>query len=221
MGRFFNAEGPVASFLNKMTDLIVLNLLTCIFCIPIITAGAAFTALHYMSLKMVRNEEGYMIRGYWKSFKQNFRQATIIWLLILLFICVFIGDWYIINYTTLTFPSIFSIILAAIGFLVLIILLYVFPVLAKFENTVINTLKNAALITFISVPRAILMLFIYIVPIVVTLLLPEALPIVALLGFSLPVYLSAMIYSGVLKRFEPSTSQEEVITEDMDNMYNK
>lgn len=224
MGKLFSAEGPLSSFLNKMTDLMLLNLLTCVFCIPIITAGAAFTALHYMMLKMVRNEEGYIIRGFWKSFKQNFKQATIIWLLILLFICIFIGDWYIIHYTTLEFSKIFSIIMAAIGFLLLIILLYIFPVLARFENTIFNTLKNAALIAFISFPRAVLMLIIYLIPAALTLLLPEALPLVALLGVSLPAYAAAMLYSGVLKKFEPQTGDEEETAaeaEDVDNIYNK
>lgn len=204
MGRFFSTEGPLGSFLNKMTDLILLNLLTGICCIPVITAGAAFTALHYMVLKMARNEEGYIIKGYLKSFKQNFRQATIIWLLMLLFLCIFAGDWYAIHYTSAAFPEALTVLVVAIGFLFLIIAVYIFPVLAKFENTVFATIKNAALIAFISFPRVILMLILYIIPAVVALLIPECLPIVVLLGLSLPAYLAAKLYSGVLKRFEPS-----------------
>ena len=62
----------------------ILNLLTLICCIPIITAGDAMTALYYMTVKMVKNEECYIVKGYFKSFKENFKQATIIWLIALL-----------------------------------------------------------------------------------------------------------------------------------------
>ncbi len=211
MGRIFSTEGPIGSFLGRMTDLIVLNLLTCLCCIPVITAGAAFTALHYMSLKLARNEEGYIVKGYFKSFKQNFRQATILWLIVLLVFAIFAGDWYVIRYTPVTFPKEFTIVLFAAGFVALIVLLYLFPVLAKFENTIANTVKNAAMIAFISFPRAILMILFYLTPVAVALLLPQVLPLVVLMGLSFPAYMSALLYSGVFKKFEPP---EEAAPED-------
>ena len=99
MGRFFNMDSPLFSFLNRVADLIILNLLTLVCCIPIFTVGAAMTGLNYVCLKMVRNEEGYIVRGFFKSFKQNFKQATIIWLIILLAIIVLAGDFYIFTYS--------------------------------------------------------------------------------------------------------------------------
>ena len=92
MGRFFNIDSPIMVGLNKLADLIWLNILTFICCIPIITVGASITALNYVALKMVRNEEGYVTRSFFKSFKQNFKQATIIWLIMLLVAAIIIGD---------------------------------------------------------------------------------------------------------------------------------
>ena len=206
MGRFFDSEGPIMSFLTRAADIMLLNILTCICCLPVITAGAAFTALHYMSLKLVRGEETYIIKGYFKSFKQNFKQATIIWLLIVLVAAIFVGDYVIIQYTQLEIPKLVTIVLIALGIIFLLAVVYIFPVLAKFDNTVFNTIKNAALISFISLPRAILMLVFYVIPVAVSLFAPAFLPVVFLFGFSLPAYLAAMLYSSVLKRFEP---QEE------------
>ena len=77
MGRIFSLDSPLFSFLNKVADLILLNILTMICCLPIITIGASMTALHYVVLKMVRDEESYIVRSYFKSFRQNFKQATI------------------------------------------------------------------------------------------------------------------------------------------------
>ena len=59
--------------LNKVADLMILNILTVFCCIPIITAGASMTAMHYVALKMARNEECYIARDFFKSFKLNFR----------------------------------------------------------------------------------------------------------------------------------------------------
>ena len=58
----FNMDGPLMSSLNKITDLLWLNILTILCCIPIITAGSAITALYYMTIKIVKNEEGYIKR---------------------------------------------------------------------------------------------------------------------------------------------------------------
>ena len=57
MNRLFNLDSPIMVFLGKVGDLIWLNVLTMICCIPIVTVGASITALHYVSIKMVRNEE--------------------------------------------------------------------------------------------------------------------------------------------------------------------
>ena len=69
--------------MGRVADLIILNLIFIVCCIPIVTIGPALTALYYMTLKMARNEETYIIRGFFKSFKENFRQAIVIWLIIL------------------------------------------------------------------------------------------------------------------------------------------
>ena len=66
--------------LTKISDVMLLNLLTIIMCIPIITAGAAFTAKDYMCYKILKNEEAGITKGFFHSFKQNFKQATLLWI---------------------------------------------------------------------------------------------------------------------------------------------
>ena len=72
MGKLFDLDSPIMNFLGKLADLIILNILAFICCIPIVTAGASMTALYYVCLKMVRNNEGYIMKSFFKSFKQNF-----------------------------------------------------------------------------------------------------------------------------------------------------
>ena len=106
--KIFDIDGPVIQFLNKMADLMLINILTMVCCIPIITAGAAFTAMHYMALKIVRDEECYITRGYFKSFRENFRQSTIIWLLLLLVAVILGMDFYIIEKSGIEFSKVFQ-----------------------------------------------------------------------------------------------------------------
>ena len=77
----FEEGSPFQRFLNKVADLLILNLITLVMCVPIITIGAALTAMHYVLLKMVRGEEGYIVKSFFRSFKREFGQATILWIL--------------------------------------------------------------------------------------------------------------------------------------------
>lgn len=80
---FFNYDNPVWRFIGKFGDLIILNVLWFVCSIPIFTIGASTTAVYYVTLKLARNDDGYTIRSFFKSFKENFKQATIIWLIML------------------------------------------------------------------------------------------------------------------------------------------
>ena len=84
MGRIFDMNNKFFSFMSEVADLCILNIICVVCCIPVITAGASITAMYYVTLKMVRNEEAYIVRSFFKSFKQNFKQATIINLIMLL-----------------------------------------------------------------------------------------------------------------------------------------
>ena len=103
--------------LNKMADLMWLNILTLICCIPVITAGAALTSMHYVALKIVRNEESYITRSFFKSFKTNFRQATLIWLLLMLVAAILGGDYYIITKSGMQFSQVLVVLIMAAGVL--------------------------------------------------------------------------------------------------------
>lgn len=218
MGRFFDLDSPVMRFLSKVADLMILNIITLICCIPIITIGAAMTGLHYVLLKMVRNEEGYIIRSFFKSFKENFKQATIIWMIILLFFVIFIGDIMIFNYSGITFHIAIKVILIALAILVCMLTAYVFPVLARYDNSVKNTLKNGFLMSILSFPKTILMLILYALPTVALYFIPASFPVVFMFGFAAPAYVAAMLYNGTFKRFEPEeeplSDHFEILLED-------
>ena len=83
MTDLFNVDGPVLQFVNKIVYSVYLNILWFLCCIPVITVGASTTALFYVTLKISKNEEGNITKAFFRSFRQNFRQGTLIWLILL------------------------------------------------------------------------------------------------------------------------------------------
>lgn len=201
MERFFGLDSPVLAFLNRLCDLVWLNILTFICCLPVITAGASLTAMHYVTMKMVRNEESYITRSFFHSFRQNFRQATLIWALILLFLLVMGADFYALSHLAGGAAPVLRALLAAALLLFLLWFLYIFPVLARFENTLPKTVKNAFIISIMYIPRTVLIAVIDAVPIALGIFLPlQTLPLLLLLGLSLPAYVCGYVYRGVFDK---------------------
>ncbi len=196
----FKWDSPFTKFLVRIADLLILNVIVTVFSIPIFTFGASFTGLHYVMLRMVRKEEGYLFQDFLKSFKQNFKQATLIWLIFLACIIVFVMDATVMK--EIEFSNTVYIVLLVAAVLVAFIFMYAFPILAKFDNTVKNTLKNAFLMSIHQLPKSVLMLVCYLIPFLIYWFLPQVLPIAFLMGFSLPVMLSAMLYNKFFQKLE-------------------
>lgn len=146
---FFNYDNPVWRFIGKLGDLVLLNLLWLVCCIPVFTAGAATTAVYYVTLKLVRDEDDSTIKSFFRSFIQNFKQATAIWLLILLAGSLVAFDlWFIMGGAAAgmsgTLKTMLTAVFGGMTLILLFITTYVFPLQARFYNTVKRTLFNAA-----------------------------------------------------------------------------
>ena len=151
--KFFSYESKFSQLVLMLCQSCLLNVLWFICSIPIVTIGASTTALYYVCLKIVRGEEQYVIPMFFRSFKENFRQATQLWL-IMLGAGILLGtDGYILSHlrTHSTGPAavlwtlLFALLIAA-SIVYTIILLYVFPLTASVVNTNKAMLKNSFLI---------------------------------------------------------------------------
>lgn len=206
--KLFDLDSPLMQGLGKVADLLLLNLLALLCCIPVVTVGASMTALHYMALKMARNEECYIARGFFKSFKQNFKQATLIWLLMIFVMVVLVVDFLIMNNSGVEFNVVIRVIITVFALFVFCGSIYVFPVLAKFENTIWRTIKNAFLMSVMQFPKTVLMVIFYIFPAVFLILLPQLAPFAFFFGISVPAWLSAKLYSKLFKKLEDQILQQ-------------
>ena len=145
MRQLFNPEGSVMVFITRIVNSVWLNILWFIFSIPIITAGASTTALFYVSLKMTRNEEGNITKQFFQAFKDNFRFSTKVWLILLALGIVLGVDGYVLR--GMHSENIFWTLITAVFFVVVacyaVVMMYVFPLMARFENTVRRMLANS------------------------------------------------------------------------------
>ena len=208
--KLFNLDSPVMVFLSKVANLMILNVLTIICCIPIFTAGAAITALYYVTIKMARGDDPFIIKGYFKSFKENFKQATIIWLIMLVILAIIAVDWRVtLVMMTGNSAKIMKTVLFIVSFLLLLTGLYIFPVLSRFDNTVKNTFRNAFLISFMNLPKSVLIVIIHLIPVALLLVTIQALPFLFLLGIPAVAYFSSLLYVGIFKRFEPEEQVQD------------
>ena len=158
MSRFFNPDNPVMEFIAKIFDMVILNLIFIFSCVPIITIGASTSALSYVTLKMVRGEDPYIWRNFWKSFRQNFKQGTLVWIFSILIFIFFGMDFYIINSQNTSLFAVVRILLWIVCAVALSVFLYVFPVISHFVCTTKQALKNALLMTFGHLPYTLMML---------------------------------------------------------------
>ena len=148
--KFLSYDSPFGQLMMKLCYSCYLNILWFICCIPIVTIGASTTALYYTSLKIVRGEDHALTRMFFRSFRENFRQSTVLWL-ILLAAGLFLGaDGYLVyrlRAASTGAPAVlWTLILALIigaAVVYVIVLLFVFPLVASVSNTNWAMLKNS------------------------------------------------------------------------------
>lgn len=212
--RIFNADNKFFGFMGKVSDLIILNILFVVCSLPIVTIGASATAMYYVTLKMIKNEESYISRSFFRSFKQNFKQATAIWLILLAAAVLLILDFNIISQAEAV--EMFKFISIGLYFILLLwgmVFVYAFPLLARFDNTVKNTLKNALKMAICHFPWTILLLAITCIPMFFTLNYGAVLMIGLFfwpaIGFALTSFLNAKILTKIFSRYIPQEEEEK------------
>ena len=198
----FGIDSKLYEFLSKIADLIIVNLLFIICSLPIVTIGASTTALYGVTKKMASNSEGYIFRSYFKLFKENFKQSTIMWIILLVLSLIPTADLYIINYMPKgLLPTVLRGFMLAAALAILFVFLYAMALQSTFENTVKNTLKNAFLMGIGHFPWTLLIVDITLLPIILLVTLGSAassvIYVMSFVGFSVLAYLNSFIFNRI------------------------
>lgn len=155
-------DGPVIMMLGRIGDMIILNMLWLLCCIPIVTIGPATIAAHYVALKLVRDEGTSVAKMFVKSFRQNFRQGVVLGLMFLLIGGVLGFDLWLLLTGRITFAPAGRLMMMSflwlLMFLYLMVMLYLWAVMARFENTVKQTVFNAWVLAVANIRTTLMMI---------------------------------------------------------------
>lgn len=202
----FRFDGKFYEAISKLTDLVMLNILFLICCIPIVTIGASTTALYGVTKKMIKKNEGYIVRNFFGLFKENFKQSTIMWLILFVAGMIPTIDLYIINNMTKgmgqTILKGFTLMAVLVVFFVF---LYAMALQSTFENTVKNTIKNAFLMGLGHFPWTLLIVVVAISPFISLTVLGNywstELFIMMLIWFSGSAYINSYIFNHIFAKY--------------------
>lgn len=152
-------ESKLHMVLTALIDIIWLGILWLVCSLPVITIGAASTALYYTMVKCVRHDIPEPTRFFFRAFRKNFRQATLLWLLCLAALGVGLLD--IVAFSQMgvkrgDFLYIFSRLLLLP---VPMLFPWIFAFLSRFENTVTGTLRFAVWLALKNWKQTLLMFF--------------------------------------------------------------
>ena len=195
---FFDENNPIMKGLSVAADLIVGNLLALACALPLVTAGASYAALCTLCRKLVRNEEGYLLRDYLRAFRSNLKGGSLLGTAFLLCSLVLYVDYRLAAWVL----PILRVGVTAVWFCLLSLALYAFPLLARYEQSLWTTVKNAAALAVAYFPRTAGMVFCTAGFWVVALSAPVLTALLPLFGLSLPCYVCALLCDPILDRLE-------------------
>ena len=212
MSGLFDGNGSFMGGLFKFSDLFLLNIIYLVCCLPVVTIGAATTALYYSSMKLVEDRGTSAVKGFLHSFKDNFLQATGIWLIYLAG-GAFVGmDFYLLTRYDVGINKLLLGFLIIPTIIIFFSMVYSFPLLSRFENTVKTTLVNSVLLSIANLPLTIMMIVFHALPFIIVIWSLKFAPISILIGFAAVAYSNSIF---LLKLFEKLQPQQEETQEDM------
>ncbi len=208
----FEAGNKVFTFLSKLVDAVVLSALWLIFCIPVFTIGASSTAFYYTTHKALVRSRGYIWRTFWESFKSNFKQATLTWLIQLVVLVVLGLDAMIMRSMASQGSTLYTVLLYIFYVLIAIAIVWCYYTIAyqaRFENTIRNSMINAGVIAFLNLPWSLLIFAIFVLAVLIVFTIPVFIFLIPTVQF--------LLYDTILERIFRKYMKPEDLERELEN----
>ena len=202
--KLFDYDGPLMRALVYLGELILLNLLFLLCCLPVITAGASAAAMYTVAFHNLDGKGGHVCRQFFSAFRANFKKATLQWLVMLAVAALLYADFCIITQTAFAGKAVVEVVFVIILTLYLPTLTFVFPIQAYFENTVAKTLKNAVALGIAKLPQSVLLILLNGFPLLILYFniasFLRLVPLWCIIGFSATAQLSSRLFRRIFKK---------------------
>ncbi len=206
----FSLDNGLWRIMNFLADMVILHFLWVVTSLPIITIGASTTALYDAQMRLIRTREGYAWKNFLKAFRANFRQATVIWMGMLLMGGLFITDMRVALHLQSGIRYVMIGGLAVLLLPMIFICLYIFPVQAKFENRIFDNLKNAIILSLRHFLSSLLLIVITLTFVVASMRFRWFIGLMLLMGSSLYTYLNASVFVTIFRQYVPDELNQDL-----------
>lgn len=166
MSKLFSLDSGLYKFMSRLFDMLKLNAMWLLCSLPIVTIGAATTAAYSITLRMVDEEEGYIAGPFLKEFKANLKKGSVIGMIQLVAMYTIYLDFQLYRvseeYGTLCLVvGVIAVVLTVTHFI------YAYPLLARYENSILNTLRNSHSICIKFFPKTIFLIVVLFVEFII------------------------------------------------------
>ena len=200
MKNLFNLDNPFMQVMARIGDLMVLSVITLVLCLPVVTFGPAVTALFKTVYSLTLDTCGGVAATYFRAFRDNFKQAAIAGLFMLLALAAFVCDFILVRlFFTDTAYTVLLCLVVILLLLVLGVTAYLFPLIARYSNTLMEHLRNAAILMVMYLPRTALTVLLHLSPLLMLIFRPEFMLQTLVVWFFLAPGLIAQMDSYILK----------------------
>lgn len=205
--KIIDPDSPLLQALGKLSDIVFCNIMFVLFSIPIVTIGASSAALYSCMQKLLEDKEDDLVaRDFWRAFKANFWQATAIWLLMFVVIILLLAFYFVTSQMLEVLGRVYLLPYFLIVFLFVCGYQYLFPIQARYKLKVMDTVKNAFLLSIAALPWTLLAIVLLVGSLFLTFYMMSfdmGLFIWAILGFGVLYYLNCMIFRQSFKKLDP------------------
>ena len=214
--KLFNPDSRIMIFLSRVADLVILNILWLVCCIPVVTIGASTTAMYHVIRHWQKDSVSSVVRDFFQSFKEDFKQATPVYLILLIpTAAVVMNAMLIFNpENSAAVPSYLLVIWFISALILLFISSFVYPVMAFLADSIFKTLRNAMVLALANLPRTILISILNLLPVILLFVnlsfFLQSSIFWLLIGGALVAYLNMSILKPVFKKLVPSEFEDTV-----------
>lgn len=213
MNTIFSFDSPVIQFLYRIFDVICLNLLCLLCCIPVITIGPSVTALYYCAIKIIREPDFSIGKMFFHSFKTNLKQGILLTVLFIAVAVFLFLDIHICTIVDVSPVKYIRILLYVLCVAFALIVSYTFPLLAQFKNTIRNLIKNALLLSIGNIGYTFIIVILNAAPWVLLFLLPElfirTFPVWLFFGFSAIALINSKLFVKIFDKYSPEFQKSQ------------
>lgn len=199
----FHPDSWLIRFLTKVCDLLFLNIALVLSCCSVVLSGAAVTALYSITLKMVRGQDYDPIKGFLRALRENFLPSSPATALLFVNAALLALLRRALYAETLLFSPALFLLLALAAVFLTALLSYLFPLLARFENTFSHHLVNAARLSLANLPVTFLITTVNLLPLLIGFFVPSLLGVTfafwLLFGFAAGAWVNSFYLNRIFE----------------------